>query len=82
MFRGQPRAFGHCGQFGPHNDDPGNNDFAVRQVDPLEQGPLMHMARVRDLERDRRRPRCEGDIDDLGERHVAMVRSLGIGGMI
>src|SRR5215472_3802233 len=35
-------------------------------------------ARVRGLERDRRRPRCERDINDFGQRHLAMVRSLVI----
>jgi hypothetical protein len=38
----------------------------------------MRVARVGSLERDRRRPRREDDIDDLGERHVPMVRSLVI----
>jgi len=47
-------------------DDPGNNDLALRQLDLLEQGLFMRVARVRGLERDRRRPRCERDINDLG----------------
>ena len=47
-------------------DDPGNNDLALRQLDLLEQDPFMRVARVRGLERDCRRPRCERDIDDLG----------------
>ena len=96
LFRGQPRAFGHRRQFGPHNvgidgsladpgakaaiaagddvvpadevgvagdalrdqlrmldevrfrlDDPGNDDLALRQLDPLEQGPFMRVARSR-----------------------------------
>jgi len=59
-------------------DDPGNNDLALRQLDLLEQGPFMRVARVRSLELDRRWPRCKRDIDDLGEWHVAMVRPLVI----
>ena len=44
-------------------DDPWNNGLAFRQLDPLEQGPLMRVARVGGLERDRRRPCREHNID-------------------
>jgi hypothetical protein len=57
------------------DDDPWNNGLALGQLDPLEQGPFMRVARVGSLER---RSRREHDINDLGERHVVMVRSLVI----
>ena len=47
-------------------DDPGNDDLALRQLDLFEQGPFMRVARVRGLERDRRRPRREHDVNDFG----------------
>ena len=42
----------------------------------LEHGAFVGVARVGGFERDRVRPRREHDVDDVGERHVVVVRAL------
>src|ERR1700722_12105372 len=59
-------------------DDARDDGLALRQFDALEQRPFMRVAWVRRLERDRARPRQEDDVDDVGERHVTMMRPLVI----
>ena len=50
--------------------------LAGRQLHALEHRPFVGVARIGGLERDRARPRREHDVDDVGERHVAMMRTL------
>src|SRR5712692_9132820 len=54
-------------------DHTGNQHLAGGQLDPLEQRPLVPMARIGGLERDRGGPRRKYDVDDVGKRHVMMV---------
>ena len=55
---------------------PGISTLPVGQLHVLEQRPLVRVARVRRLEGDAGRPGLEHDVDDVGERHVVVVRAL------
>src|SRR6267143_556157 len=54
----------------------GDQHLAFGKLDGLEQLPLVRVARVGGLEGDRGGPREEHDVDDLFERHVAVVRAF------
>ena len=59
-------------------DHAGDQHLAGRQLHGLEHGVFVGMARIGGLQRDGVRPRLENDVDDVGERHVVMVRALVI----
>ena len=48
----------------------------IRQLDLLEQRPFVRVTRVGRLDRDRRGPRAEHDVDHVGERDVAVMRAF------
>ena len=56
-------------------DDAGDQHLAFGHLDLLEQRPLVRMARIGGLEQDRVRLGLPDDVDDVGERHVAVVRA-------
>src|SRR6478609_7210544 len=57
-------------------DDTRNQHLAFGQLDRFEQLPLVRVARIGRLERDCGWPRAKDDVDDVGQRHVAMMRSF------
>ncbi len=54
-------------------DDAGDQHLAVRQLDPLEELPFVSVPRIRGFERDAAGARLEHDVDDVLERHIAVV---------
>ena len=57
-------------------DHTGDQHLAVGKLYPLEQCPFVGVARIGGFEGNRVRPRREHDVDDIGERHVAMMRAF------
>src|SRR5262249_22668873 len=57
-------------------DHAGYKHLAVRQFHALKQSPFVRMARVGGLERDRHGFCRKDEVDDVRERHVAMMRAL------
>src|SRR4029079_7192554 len=51
-------------------------DLAIRQLYALEDSPFMRVARVGGLERDRHGFCRKDEVDDVGERHVALLRTF------
>ena len=56
----------------------GDQHLAVRQLDRFEQRPFMRVPRIGGLERNGVRPGAEHDVDDVGHRHVAVMRAFVI----
>src|SRR5207342_777071 len=54
-------------------DHAGDDGLAVRQLDVLPHLPLMTVARIGAGERHRLRFRFEDDVDDVFQRHVAVM---------
>ena len=57
-------------------DDPGDEDQVVGKPDVGPHRVLVSVARVRRLERQRRHVGLHDDVDDVGQRHVAVMRTL------
>src|SRR5437868_2612937 len=60
---------------GLHLDYARYQHLAFRQTDVLKQRPLMRMARIRGFKLNRMRLGFPDQVDDVFQRHVAMVRS-------
>ena len=73
--RHQPRMLD---EVGGGIDHAGDQDLVVRDRDLLQVLPFVIVARVGGLDADRLRPRLEGEVDDLGERQVVIVRTFVI----
>src|SRR5216684_5083847 len=70
--------FGMLDEIGLGFEDAGDEDLARRQLDRLEHRPFVGVARVSRLEREAARLGQEDHVDDVLERHVAMMRALVI----
>src|SRR6266436_2292671 len=70
--------FGMLDEIGLGFEDAGDEDLARRQLQRLEHRPFMGVARVGRLEREAARLGQEDHVDDVLERHVAMMRALVI----
>src|SRR5206468_5653469 len=63
-------------EVGGRVENTGDEDFAGGQLHALEQPPLVRVPRIRGLEGETGGPGGEGDVDDVGEGDVVMVRPL------
>src|SRR5437016_3743347 len=67
---------GMLDEVGLRFDDPRDENLALRQLDLFEQRPLVRMTRIRGLDCDRGGTRTEGDVDHVGQRDVAVMRTF------
>src|SRR3984893_419135 len=68
--------FGVLDEIGLRLDDAGDQHLAIRQFHLLEDLPFVRMTRVGSLEGETARLGQKDGLDDVSERHVAMVRTF------